>query len=393
MRKLPLLLLSLLPVQAAAVEVRFHPGDAVYTYEVDPGRGLSTVVLQNVAVVQTDAEPVTLESLEIQAVSKGQVTQTQIVPPEDLEKSAQRLSAMEAQGALKLYDFYFQTSRYLNGIRLSPDRTLKTGTALVVFGKPLLLAGKPEQIVVIARAKNAAGQPVEARGSLRVEEHRSPNEYHFPLAGTWYVGAAPSLHSHHRWVTNQEFALDLVALGGDGHTYKGQGNRLDDYYAYGRDVLAVADGVVVEAVSDATEGNDGLRQPGESTEDYDKRSAMAQNELLAKSPKAIAGNYVILRHEGGEHSNYIHLKQGSVKVKAGDTVKRGQTIGQLGHTGNSTEPHLHFQLTDGPDPLYSRGLPIVFKNTAIEGMGLEGRPLQTGWIVNTQGKDGKDNKN
>lgn len=384
MRKLPLFLLCLLPVQAAAVEVRFHPGDVVYTYEVDPGRGLSTVVLQNIAVVQTDAEPVIVESLEIQAVSKGQVTQTQTVPQDDLDKSAQRLSAMEAQGVFQLYDFYFQTSRYLKGLRLSPDRTLKTGTALVVFGKPLLLAGKPEQIVVVARGKNAAGQPVEARGTLRVEEHRSPNEYHFPLAGTWYVGAAPSLHSHHRWATNQEFALDLVALGGNGRTHKGQGARLDDYYGYGKDVLAVADGVVVEAVSDATEGNEGLRQPGESTEDYDKRSAMAQNELLAKSPKAVAGNYVILRHEGGEHSHYIHLKQGSVKVKAGDAVKRGQAIGQLGHTGNSTEPHLHFQLTDGPDPLYSRGLPIVFKNTAVEGLGLDGRPLQTGWIVNTK---------
>ncbi|HSF38642.1 MAG TPA: M23 family metallopeptidase, partial [Thermoanaerobaculia bacterium] len=116
-----------------------------------------------------------------------------------------------------------------------------------------------------------------------------------------------------------------------------------------------------------------------------------QNKLLAQSYRAPLGNYVILRHAGGEFSQYAHLKQGSVKVKAGDKVTRGQVIGQLGHTGNSTEPHLHFQLTDGPDPLYSRGLPIVFKNTAIEGMGLDGRPLQTGWIVNTQG--GKDNKN
>lgn len=384
MRKLPLFLLVLLPLPAAAVEVRFHPGEVVYTYEVDPGRGLSTVVLQNIAVVQKDAEPVTLESLEIRALSQGQVTQTLVVPRAELDASAQRLSAMEAQGILKLYDFHFQTSRYLNGIRLSPDRTLKTGTALVVFAKPLLLAGKPDAVVVVARGKNAAGKPVEARGTLRVEERRSPNEYHFPLAGTWYVGAAPSLHSHHRWAANQEFALDLIALGGDGRTHKGQGSRLDDYYAYGKDILAVADGVVVEAVADATEANERLRQPGESTEDFDKRTAMAQNELLAKSPKAVAGNYVILRHGGGEHSHYVHLKQGSVKVKAGDTVKRGQVLGQLGHTGNSTEPHLHFQLTDGPDPLYSRGLPIVFSNTSVEGLGLEGRPLQSGWIVKTK---------
>ena len=108
----------------------------------------------------------------------------------------------------------------------------------------------------------------------------------------------------------------------------------------------------------------------------------AQNELLAKSVKAPLGNFVVIRHAGGEHSYYAHLKQGSVRVKAGDTVKRGQPIGQVGHTGNSTEPHLHFQLTDGPDAMYSRGLPAVFKN--IEADGMEGRQVQSGGIVVTK---------
>jgi len=79
------------------------------------------------------------------------------------------------------------------------------------------------------------------------------------------------------------------------------------------------------------------------------------------------------------------LKQGSVQVKTGDRVTRGQILGELGQTGNTTEPHLHFQLTDGPDHMYSRGVPIVFKSLVVEGLGLVGRPLQTGWIV-TRGK-------
>jgi len=111
---------------------------------------------------------------------------------------------------------------------------------------------------------------------------------------------------------------------------------------------------------------------------------MEQNKLIARSYKAQLGNYVVIRHAGGEYSHYAHLKQGSVRVKTGDAVKRGQGIAQLGQTGNSTEPHLHFQLTDGPDPLYSRGVPILFKN-AVNTLGFGGSFLQTGWIV-TAGK-------
>lgn len=387
MRRNPLVLFAaafLIPLHLTALEVRFHPGQVVYTYEVDPARGLSTIVLQNIAVVRKDGPPVTIESLEIQALFDGQPVQTMTVPAVVLEQTARQMSSMEAAGILKLYDFHFQTSRYLDGLRMSPDRTLAPGTALVVSGQPLLLGLPVQEVAVLARGKDDSGKAVEARGSLKVAEHQSPNEYHLPLAGTWYVAVAPNLHAPHRWVANQEFGIDFAALGGDGKTHKGTGSRLDEYYGYGRDVLAVADGVVVDVILDGTEANDRLRQQGESIADFEKRTGMAQNALLAKSIRAPLGNYVCIRHGGGEHSHYAHLKEGSVRVKAGDTVKRGQVLGQLGHTGNSTEPHLHFQLTDGPDPMYSRGLPVVFRNVVVEGFGWEDRPLQSGWIVTTR---------
>jgi murein DD-endopeptidase MepM/ murein hydrolase activator NlpD len=382
---LALALLS--PFRLAALEVRVHPADVVYAYEAEPARGLYTVVLQNIGVIQKDGGPVTLDGVEIQAVFQGQPLQTLVVPAADLDLGAKRLNALEAQGLLKLYDFNFQTSRFLGaGIHMAASRTLAPGTALLVVGKPLLLVGIPENLVITARGRDAAGTVVEARGTLKVESHKSPNEYDFPLSGSWWVGAGPSLHSHHRWAVPEEFALDLVALGGSGLTHKGDGNKLDDYYDYGRDVMAVADGVVVETVSDQTEANDRLKRPGESEEDFEQRTVAAQAALLARGYKAVIGNYVVIRHPGGEFSDYAHLRQGSVKVKAGDKVTRGQVIGQVGHTGNTTEPHLHFQLTDGPDPLYSRGLPVVFRNTVVEGLGFEARPLQTGWIVTAMQK-------
>ena len=64
-------------------------------------------------------------------------------------------------------------------------------------------------------------------------------------------------------------------------------------------------------------------------------------------------------------------------------VERGQPIGRIGQTGNSEAPHLHFQVTDGPDPLYSRGLPVVFDNVRVEILGYADRPLHGGWSVTT----------
>lgn len=388
MRKAPLLLLtlaSLLPLDLAALEVRFHPGEVVFPYEVDPARGLSTVVLQHVAFVQREGDPVTLESVEIQVLAGGQTIQTQAVPAAVLEQSAQQLAALEAAGVLKLYDFYFQTSRSLgDGIKAAASRTLAPGTGLLVSGRPLLLSGPTDEIAVVARGRDAAGKPVEARGSVRVAAHKSPNEYWFPLKGTSYVGVAPDLESPHRWVVNQEFAVDVVVLGGNGNSHQGEGSRLSDYYGYGRDILAVAGGTVVAAVNDCAEADGRLRQPGESGEDFQKRIVVEQNKLLAQGPTTALGCYVVIRHGGDEHSHAVHLKPGSVRVRPGDAVKRGQPIGQLGHSGNSTEPHLHFQLTDGPDPLYSRGLPILFSNVVAEGLEYEGRLLQTGWIVTTK---------
>ncbi|HEY2738431.1 MAG TPA: hypothetical protein VGK45_08500, partial [Thermoanaerobaculia bacterium] len=242
MRWIAVLTLLLAPFRLAALEVRVHPADVVYAYEAEPARGLYTVVLQNIAILQKDQQTVTLDGLEIQAVFQGQTLQTLVVPAADLGQGAKKMNALEAQGVLKLYDFVFQTSRFLGeGVHLADSRTLAPGSAVLVIAKPLLLLGVPDQLVLIARGRDAAGTAVEARLALKVENRKSPNEYDFPLAGSWYVGAGPSLHSHHRWAVPEEFALDLVALGGSGQTHKGDGSKLDDYYDYGRDVLAVAD--------------------------------------------------------------------------------------------------------------------------------------------------------
>jgi murein DD-endopeptidase MepM/ murein hydrolase activator NlpD len=74
---------------------------------------------------------------------------------------------------------------------------------------------------------------------------------------------------------------------------------------------------------------------------------------------------VILRHDGA-WSAYVHLTTGSVAVKGGQTIRAGDVLGRVGHTGNSTAPHLHTQLMDGPDPLVAKGVPCAFRAYEVE---------------------------
>lgn len=75
---------------------------------------------------------------------------------------------------------------------------------------------------------------------------------------------------------------------------------------------------------------------------------------------SLAGNYVIIRHEGGEYSLLAHLRRGSVRVRPGDRVRQGQVMGECGNSGSSSEPHLHFQVQDHPNFLLCASLPVRF---------------------------------
>jgi hypothetical protein len=92
------------------------------------------------------------------------------------------------------------------------------------------------------------------------------------------------------------------------------------------------------------------------------RDGMVDNPKLGVSSKEAdgPGNHVILDHRNGEFTLYAHLRRGSITVKPGQAVSRGQEIGRCGNSGGSTAPHLHFQLMDGRDLNTARGIPPVF---------------------------------
>jgi hypothetical protein len=148
-----------------------------------------------------------------------------------------------------------------------------------------------------------------------------------PFDGEWLVvwgGDTKELNAHHD-TPNQRYAFDLFIVDNLGQSHKGEGKRNEDYFAFGKPVLAPADGVVTDVIS-------GVRD----------------NEPGSMNPYSAIGNAVVIKHREHEVSLLAHFKQGSITVKPGDAVKRGQSLGLCGNSGNSSEPHIHYHLQNTP---------------------------------------------
>jgi murein DD-endopeptidase MepM/ murein hydrolase activator NlpD len=79
----------------------------------------------------------------------------------------------------------------------------------------------------------------------------------------------------------------------------------------------------------------------------------------------LLGNHLVVDIGEGCFAALAHLKRGSITVRSGEDIASGQPVAQVGNSGNSTEPHLHFQLMDGPHPATAAGLPFAFRFTGV----------------------------
>jgi Peptidase family M23 len=142
-------------------------------------------------------------------------------------------------------------------------------------------------------------------------------------------------------VVPQRFAIDWMRLDGQHRAWVGDPARLSSYLSYGQPLIAAAAGRVVEAVD---------RFPDQVPPDNPTPPTFVD----------LPGNHVTLRVGPGSYLIYAHMKPGSVRVRVGERVRRGQVLGQLGNSGNSATPHLHLQ-AQTTRSFASDGLPFVFR--------------------------------
>lgn len=204
--------------------------------------------------------------------------------------------------------------------------------------------------------------PREISGPALQVDRRKPIVIAAPLPGAgWWNANGCCDYTPHRefllpangeWVKPETFAIDWVQLR-NGRLFEEDGTALSQYPYYGTSVVAVANGTVVSVV-------DGLPEIAPGAE-----------PILTK-PEDFAGNHVVLRIRPGVYALFAHLQPGSIRVDVGDRVRTGDHLGALGNSGNTTLPHLHFGLMDGPAPLSSNSLPFEIDRFTLEGIAGEG---------------------
>ncbi|MGW6057107.1 M23 family metallopeptidase [Streptomyces sp. NPDC055189] len=214
-----------------------------------------------------------------------------------------------------------------------------------------------------------------ARHRARTDRARTaspaPLETAPPVTGRWSAMNSPAdkVPSHGTHTLGQTYAIDIVAEPGDGVRPAFAwlwpiARRNNAFPAFGAPLLAVADATVVHA------------------EDR-QRDHLSRDSLVALvylmivegivrtlgGARRIVGNHIVLDLGEGTYALYAHVRRGSLAVRAGDKVTSGQVIGRCGNSGNSTEPHVHFQLMDGPDLGTARGVPFRWRGVGVPANG------------------------
>ncbi|MFE7425215.1 M23 family metallopeptidase [Streptomyces sp. NPDC057545] len=217
--------------------------------------------------------------------------------------------------------------------------------------------------------------------SQRPRRERPAVSVGVPVAGRWMVLNGPTtkvpshVHSH-----AQTYAVDLKhdpPASRDGAEAPSPpafnwlvpfGRRPRRYPSFGAPVLAVADGVVVATVSGQRDHLSRTSLPG-----FLYLYLEGFVRTLGR-PRHLLGNHLVMDLGGGVYAVYAHLRRDSLRVAAGDRVTAGQEIAECGNSGNSSEPHLHFQLMDGPDIMTAHGLPFAWRYLDGDGTRRTGIP-------------------
>ncbi|PKG42874.1 peptidase M23 [Psychroflexus sp. MES1-P1E] len=168
-----------------------------------------------------------------------------------------------------------------------------------------------------------------------------------PFKDEWTVfwGGETKEQNYHVAYKSQKNAFDMIITDSAGKSHKTDGKNNEDYYAFGKELLAPANGEIVLVV-------DGIKD----------------NKPGVLNPSYIPGNTVIIKTSNNEYLFFAHFKQHSIQVKQGEIVQQGDVLGLCGNSGNSSEPHLHFHIQNVENMNITTGAKAYFEEILVNGI-------------------------
>ncbi len=187
-------------------------------------------------------------------------------------------------------------------------------------------------------------KPFTEDTQLKIE--RNTTKLILPFKNEWNVlwGGDTKELNYHVESPAQKNAFDILIKDEKGKTYKTDGKTNEDYYAFGKELVAPCNGEIVSAVDGVKDNKPGIL-----------------------NPIYLLGNSVIIKTANNEYLLFAHFKQNSIKVKQGQKVTQGQLLGLCGNSGNSSEPHLHFHIQNVEDMNIAIGIKCYFDRLMVNG--------------------------
>jgi murein DD-endopeptidase MepM/ murein hydrolase activator NlpD len=187
-------------------------------------------------------------------------------------------------------------------------------------------------------------KPVSKNEPAKFE--RNITKLRLPFDGEWltFWGGTEKAQNYHVTTSVQQGAFDFLKLGKNNRSFQRSGTRNEDYYAFGQPLYSVCDAIV-----------------------YEVNTGIADNRPALMNPAEPLGNSIMLKTANNEYIVYAHLENGTVAVKAGDKVTKGQYMGNCGNSGNSSEAHLHLHIQDGPNLMTAVGARCFFEEVLVQG--------------------------
>lgn len=333
------------------MEITILPKDYIITmsdFNVDTY--YSDFMLRALRIKNTTDTPIEIQELSFTVKKSGQVIKEYVYSHEALKlwipKWNKKIHISENQigaliGVRKLWDY--DCLAQSTTLQLGEEIGLRNEYFHIVYNELL-----DELIVQVKYIQD--GTEYKKSENISLIKYENKNKYIFPVKGTWQVNGNFDCLLCHRQRNADEFAFDIAKLDKNHMVVINKDKKQEEYPCFGEKVYAIADGVVVQVYEEMQENTIGINK------DEKKRI-----EAIHGYWPAITGNVITIEHDGGEYSQYDHLQYHSINLKVGDKVKQGQVIGLVGNTGLSGCPHLHFELTGGPNA-ETRSFPCSFTN-------------------------------